>query len=310
MPLLLIIILLGVVPAVIAYGKGRNFALWWIYGALLAPIALVHALMLRKNDQASEEEAGPAYRLRDPDSPVPLMLKCAAVVVLALAGYIGYRAMASSWTGTEDGTNVVVSLKSPESREAHQDTPLQPKPTETDPAASADTGKTAAGARDVASVPPAKPAHPEADVSAGSSRVAVRNADRTAPPTIEGKADGDRQAAADPKSEPVTSSAHERPESAADGPERGGDAAPQGSEVTAVGEIVRMVQVALAKHGYDPGATNGRADSRTRKAIRKFQADEGLKETGGIDYPVLKALNLVGPRIYAFKRPPEIPPDR
>lgn len=43
----LIVILLGLIPAFIASSKGRSFALWWIYGALLFIIALPHALLAK-----------------------------------------------------------------------------------------------------------------------------------------------------------------------------------------------------------------------------------------------------------------------
>ena len=48
---LLVLALLGLVPAFIARRKGGSFVAWWFYGALLFPIALVHALF-RKRDPA------------------------------------------------------------------------------------------------------------------------------------------------------------------------------------------------------------------------------------------------------------------
>ncbi|MET0605850.1 MAG: hypothetical protein ABWZ80_05300 [Beijerinckiaceae bacterium] len=38
--------LVGLLPAYIASRKGENFALWWIYGAILIFVALPHALLL------------------------------------------------------------------------------------------------------------------------------------------------------------------------------------------------------------------------------------------------------------------------
>ena len=55
MELLLIIILIGLIPAAIARRKGRSFVRWWIYGALLFIVALPHALLI-KLDQASIEK--------------------------------------------------------------------------------------------------------------------------------------------------------------------------------------------------------------------------------------------------------------
>ena len=40
-------VLLGLIPALIAHSKGRSFANWWLYGAVLFPIALAHALRLQ-----------------------------------------------------------------------------------------------------------------------------------------------------------------------------------------------------------------------------------------------------------------------
>ncbi|MFX0201097.1 MAG: hypothetical protein ACFFCW_33680 [Candidatus Hodarchaeota archaeon] len=55
MEVLGIAIILGLIPASIARGKGRSFAGWWIYGAALFIIALPHALLI-KPDQAAIEK--------------------------------------------------------------------------------------------------------------------------------------------------------------------------------------------------------------------------------------------------------------
>jgi hypothetical protein len=49
-------VLLGLVPAVLAYNKGRNFAAWWAYGALLLIVALPHALLMRPDGAAVERQ--------------------------------------------------------------------------------------------------------------------------------------------------------------------------------------------------------------------------------------------------------------
>jgi hypothetical protein len=54
MEVFVIAILIGLLPAVIAQGKGRSFVIWWIYGAALFIIALPHALIM-KPDQAESE---------------------------------------------------------------------------------------------------------------------------------------------------------------------------------------------------------------------------------------------------------------
>ena len=55
MEILLIAILIGLIPAAIAKGKGRSFIGWWIYGAALFIVALPHALLI-KPDQSSIEK--------------------------------------------------------------------------------------------------------------------------------------------------------------------------------------------------------------------------------------------------------------
>ena len=54
MELILIAALIGLLPAVIAKGKGRSFGLWWFYGAMLFIIALPHALIMKANREAIE----------------------------------------------------------------------------------------------------------------------------------------------------------------------------------------------------------------------------------------------------------------
>lgn len=39
-------LLLGLIPALIARGKGRDFATWWTYGAALFIVALPHAFLI------------------------------------------------------------------------------------------------------------------------------------------------------------------------------------------------------------------------------------------------------------------------
>jgi hypothetical protein len=56
MEVLVIAILLGLIPAVIAKGKGRSFGLWWFYGAALFIVALPHSLLMKANVQAIERQ--------------------------------------------------------------------------------------------------------------------------------------------------------------------------------------------------------------------------------------------------------------
>lgn len=44
--------LFAIIPALVASNRGRSGALWWAYGLLFWPVALVHALLLQPNDRA------------------------------------------------------------------------------------------------------------------------------------------------------------------------------------------------------------------------------------------------------------------
>jgi hypothetical protein len=57
MDFLLIVALIGLIPAAIAKGKGRSFGAWWLYGAALFIVALPHALVLKPDKKALENEA-------------------------------------------------------------------------------------------------------------------------------------------------------------------------------------------------------------------------------------------------------------
>ena len=48
-------------------------------------------------------------------------------------------------------------------------------------------------------------------------------------------------------------------------------------------DLTWYVQGLLKGQGYDPGDTDGAMGARTRTAIKKFQADMGLEETGEVD---------------------------
>jgi hypothetical protein len=48
---LIIVGLLALIPANIAAKKGRDFALWWIYGFFLFIVALIHALMMESLEE-------------------------------------------------------------------------------------------------------------------------------------------------------------------------------------------------------------------------------------------------------------------
>ena len=71
--------------------------------------------------------------------------------------------------------------------------------------------------------------------------------------------------------------------------------------VTAVGQVVVLVQAELKKRGYDPGEVNGRAGEKTREAIRAFKRKKGLPVDGSIDNALLENLGIVGQRLHPFK---------
>lgn len=54
MEILLLLAVLGCIPAAIASKKGRSFGLWWIYGVLLFIVALIHSLVLKKTTADDE----------------------------------------------------------------------------------------------------------------------------------------------------------------------------------------------------------------------------------------------------------------
>lgn len=56
MEILIYAVFLGLIPAFIAKSKGRSFVLWWIYGAALFIIALIHSFCLKPNESALLDE--------------------------------------------------------------------------------------------------------------------------------------------------------------------------------------------------------------------------------------------------------------
>ena len=56
MEMLIIPILIGLIPAFIAQGKGKSFILWWIYGALIFIVALPHALIMKADQKSIETQ--------------------------------------------------------------------------------------------------------------------------------------------------------------------------------------------------------------------------------------------------------------
>jgi hypothetical protein len=49
-------VLIGLIPAFIAHGKGKSFLLWWFYGAMLFIVALPHSLWIKPDYQTVDHE--------------------------------------------------------------------------------------------------------------------------------------------------------------------------------------------------------------------------------------------------------------
>jgi hypothetical protein len=50
-------IAMAIIPAYIAKSRGRSFSLFLLYGLLLGPIAIIHALVLQRRTVAAESPA-------------------------------------------------------------------------------------------------------------------------------------------------------------------------------------------------------------------------------------------------------------
>src|ERR1700730_8244915 len=58
-------------------------------------------------------------------------------------------------------------------------------------------------------------------------------------------------------------------------------------------DVIRSVQASLAKAGYKPGRVTGKLSPETMRAIRVFEADQALPETGRISGPLVSRLARV-----------------
>jgi hypothetical protein len=56
MELIVISALIGLIPAMIAHSKGKSFVAWWMYGALLFIIALVHSIVMTAEKEFVEKK--------------------------------------------------------------------------------------------------------------------------------------------------------------------------------------------------------------------------------------------------------------
>ena len=58
-------------------------------------------------------------------------------------------------------------------------------------------------------------------------------------------------------------------------------------------DVIRSVQTSLIKAGYRPGRATGKLSPETMRAIRAFEADQALPETGRISGPLVSRLARV-----------------
>ncbi len=61
-------------------------------------------------------------------------------------------------------------------------------------------------------------------------------------------------------------------------------------QTTQAEDVIRSVQVSLAKLGYRPGRINGALGPSTKMAIRAFESDQALPETGRVSGPLISRL--------------------
>ena len=61
-------------------------------------------------------------------------------------------------------------------------------------------------------------------------------------------------------------------------------------ETSEAQDVIRTVQRSLAKLGYKPGAVTGKMTAETTRAIRAFEADQALPESGRVSGPLVARL--------------------
>ena len=65
---------------------------------------------------------------------------------------------------------------------------------------------------------------------------------------------------------------------------------PAGAESAQAQDVIRSVQRSLARLGYRPGPVNGRLTADTARAIRAFEIDQSLPESGRVSGPLISRL--------------------
>ena len=59
-------------------------------------------------------------------------------------------------------------------------------------------------------------------------------------------------------------------------------------------ETIKQVQAKLKEQGQDPGPADGIKGPKTQAALKEFQKDKGIKESGQLDRETLSALGVSG----------------
>lgn len=72
------------------------------------------------------------------------------------------------------------------------------------------------------------------------------------------------------------------------------------------GEPAAEMQRALARLGYQPGPVDGVVGPRTTAALRQFQACNGIRAHGRLDFSTRSLLHLRPEELFAQDQPPEI----
>ena len=110
--LILFALLVSLAPAFIAYGKGRNFLFWWLYGVVLGPIAMIYAIMLR--DRARPElETASSWRVERSGSYWPFLLRVSCLFPIIIIAVAGYRMLIPSYVNSTMEGGVVSSDGTP-----------------------------------------------------------------------------------------------------------------------------------------------------------------------------------------------------
>jgi hypothetical protein len=95
---------------------------------------------------------------------------------------------------------------------------------------------------------------------------------------------GEREAPRDAAEEPAPADGEGAGRADADGEEEEKvEPGPLAAHGVPADDFTRNVQTALKRAGYEPGPVDGKAGAMTKRAIREFQKDSNLPETGVAD---------------------------